>query len=200
MHSRKGLVAIVQFRADFPAQMLGIEIDQVKGLGFGAIPFELRRAAGIFQDDSDIFMLHAAILREKFESVAVERQMARGDHDGAVHVGLLEYRGHEHSGRGCHAAVQCIGSRGSQCFQYGSLDGFCRYAGVMSHGNAQFLCGFLGPFGKEMDESCGNAVRGLRRKVHFLIGNALHCDATYITAIGKLHKSFFWCHLAASFE
>ena len=67
-------------------------------------------------------MLDAAVLREELEAVAVVRQVAGRDHDGAVHLRLGEDNRHEHRRRRRKAAVDRHDARIRQRLEHGFLE------------------------------------------------------------------------------
>ena len=53
----------------------------------------------------DFGRLQSAAGGEKLHAVSVAGQMAGGDHNGTVALGMRGDGGHKHSGRGGHAAI-----------------------------------------------------------------------------------------------
>ena len=122
VHSLERRVAHVERRADLLAQVVAVAIDEVVLLGLRKVALDLWIARCRLEDGDDVLMLDAAVLREELEAVAVVRQVAGRDHDGAVHLRLGEYNGHEHRRRRREAAVDRHGARIRQCLEHRFLE------------------------------------------------------------------------------
>ena len=170
---------------------MAVALHQIILLDLGQIALGYRLAGSSRENGIDILMLHAPVLGEELQTVAVIGQMAGGNHDGAIHAGFREHRGHEHGRGGSHTAVHSDTASGSQSLQHSLLESRGRNAGIVSHRHPQLLLLLAGLLSEEFQKASGNDISRLYRKSHRLIGHAFHSYPSHITAIGKFLEYFF---------
>ena len=191
VHAAERRVAHVERCADLLAQMMAVAVDEVVLLDLREVALDLRAAGCCLEDGDDVLMLDAAVFREELEAVAVERQMAGRDHDGAVHLRLGEDDGHEHRRRGCEAAVDRHDAGIRQRLEHCFLEHRRREARVVTDRDAQVLDLLARLLRKEVEEAARDAVGRLGVERHRLVRHALDRDAAHIAAIGEFEQILF---------
>ena len=141
----------------------------------------------------DLFGLDAALRREELQPVAVERQMARRDHDRAVHLRRLEHRRHEHRRRRGEPAVHRHAARRRQRLEDRLLQHRRRDARIMADRDAKIPLAQPRALREELHEPACDAVRRLRREIHRLVRHPFDGDPAHVAAVRELQQSFF-CH------
>ena len=191
VHAAERRIAHVERRADLLAQVVAVAVDEVVLLDLREVALDLRAAGCCLEDGDDVLMLDAAVFREELEAVAVERQMAGRDHDGAVHLRLGEDDGHEHRRRGCEAAVDRHDAGIRQRLEHCFLEHRRREARVVTDRDAQVLDLLARLLRKEVEEAARDAVGRLGVERHRLVRHALDRDAAHIAAIGEFEQILF---------
>ena len=126
------------FIPDLPYNVRGIDLYKVQrfncsGLSRLCIDFLLRK----LQNRRNIALLKSAVLCEKFKAVAVERQMARRQHNGAVVPISFHHGCHKHRRRRAQTAVHHCNAQHGKALGYGAVQFSGRQAGIVSHGNGK---------------------------------------------------------------
>ena len=139
-------------------------------------------AGGIGQNGLDVPGLQAAILGKEFETVAVEGEVAGGDHDGAVIGVAFRHRGHEHGRSAGHAKICHADALVDQGAAEPGAKSFTGETGISAHGHPEafFLaCLLYKPQGKASPD----VSTDLFGQIDMLAFNALQSNAANIAAV-----------------
>ena len=169
--------------ADLAAQMQRIEVDQVQRGNGSRRDSHGRRLGSQAQDFRDLALFQTAVDGKEFQSVAVIRQMAGRNHDGAIHVSIFKNDGHEHSRCRSQAAVRDVDALTEEAAEDGFFHHSCRYAGIVADGNVQVTHLFIQLLRQKLGKASGNAVDRFRYQRDVFTGDAGNGDAADITAI-----------------
>jgi len=153
-------------------------------------------AGGEGQNGGDVLLLQAAVLGEELKAVAVEGQVAGGDHDGGV-IGLGAGHGtHEHGGGGGHTDVgdldALLGHGGTQPIAQGGAG----QAGVTAYGHTQGV--LAQPLAQPQGKAAADVPAGLLGQVDVLALDALQSYATDVAAVLQfliIHDTFSLFHI-----
>ena len=197
VHAGKRLfivIAAINALTDFLAKAGRININQCQRLCQPQVGTPFLKPCRRLQQLDDVLLFKAAICGEELQAVAVKRQMAGSNHDGAVHLRFREDNGHEHGRSGSHAAVKSLCPLRQDALQSRFLQAGGRQAGVMPHRDFQLTGCLPQLLGQKFHKGGGNQVGRLRAQVHRLALYPLQGNATHIAAILQLHQ-FFFCHM-----
>ena len=98
-----------------------------------------------------------ALPGKELQSVAVLRQVARGDHHRPIKIAARQHRRHKHSRGAGHAAIGRHGPHGHQSGQYGPLQAGPGKTAISSHGDPQLLRRFTAA----LHQPCGKGPADL---------------------------------------
>ena len=139
-------------------------------------------------------MFQSAICRKEFQTVAVIRKMARGNHDRTIHFRFIKDNRHEHRRRRCKPAIHGRYALAHQSLEHCLLQAVCRNPRIMPHSNPQVLRLFPRLPRKEINKTSCNTVRCFRIKIDRLISYPFYSHSAYITAILQFHDIFLRNH------
>ena len=191
LQSRKRFVrrfGMLHFRDDLFPEMRGISCDQVFFMYGAVIGFGCKMILEIFtlravDDMADIFFVQSAVAVKILETVAVERQVAGGDHDRPIAPIILKDRRHEHSrGRGQTAVI----NRRSHLLQRGEdrlLQTFRTEPAVMPYRDREILRALLQFFTEPEHKALSQTHRLFRSEIDRFPGDALHGNPADITSV-----------------
>ena len=161
---------------------------RIRGEEGSPLPFPRRRfGEGLFrragEDLLHLFAAQSAVGREEFQPVAVEGEMAGGDHDRTVAAEIALFEEHEHGGGGGQAGVDRLSAHLLNAAKRRFRKRLRGDAGIVSHRDADLFFARFCP--QPQAERRGDVFRPPGREVYVFARDALRSDAAHVRAVSQ---------------